>query len=305
MIRRTNPRAGAMLLAALPLALQLAAEARQSAPASSRPDSPEYFETSVRPVLAANCYDCHADERMGGLRLDSRDGLLKGGKSGPAIVPGDPEKSLMIQAVRQTRDTLKMPKGGRLKPAEIDALVEWVKAGAPWPSFAGASTAAASAPPSEGKPSPVASDARPGSSAPAYIITPVQRAFWSFQPLHVPPVPAVSHASWPKSDIDRFVLARLERAGLTPVRAADKRTLLRRATLDLIGLPPTADEIDAFEKDEAPDAFARVVDRLLASPRYGETWGRLWLDVARYGEDDYRSLDPKQRGYNPYPNAYL
>src|SRR5471030_1262803 len=307
MIRRTNVvRAGSMLLAALPLAIQIAAEARQTAaPASSRPEAPEYFEAYVRPVLAANCYDCHADERMGGLRLDSRDGLLKGGKSGPAIVPGDPEKSLMIQAVRQTRDTLKMPKGGRLKPAEIDALVEWVKAGAPWPSFAGASTAAASAPPSEGKPSPVASDARPGSSAPAYIITPVQRAFWSFQPLHVPPVPAVSHASWPKSDIDRFVLARLERAGLTPVRAADKRTLLRRATLDLIGLPPTAEEIEAFEKDASPDAFAAVVDRLLASPRYGETWGRLWLDVARYGEDDYRSLDPKQRGYNPYPNAYL
>src|SRR5207244_10549229 len=101
------------------------------------------------------------------------------------------------------------------------------------------------------------------------------------------------------------VLARLEGDGLTPVRAADKRALVRRATLDLIGLPPTAEEIEAFEKDEAPDAFAKVVDRLLASPQYGETWGRMWLDVARYGEDDYRSLDPMGRGYNPYPNAYL
>ena len=296
MIRRTTlSRAGAIILAALPLAFQIAAEARQTAAPAG---SPEYFEANVRPVLAANCYDCHADEKMGGLRLDSRDGLLAGGRSGPAIVPGDPEKSLLIQAVRQTRDTLKMPKGGRLKPAEIDALTEWVKAGAPWPTAAAGSTTTVNA--------PAASAAKPSStSSPAYVIKPEQRAFWSFQPIHASPAPAVSHTSWPKTEIDRYVLAHLERAGLAPVRAAAKRTLIRRATLDLIGLPPTADEIDAFEKDEAPDAFARVVDRLLASPRYGETWGRLWLDVARYGEDDYRSLDPKQRGYNPYPNAYL
>ena len=282
-------------MAALPLAFQIAAEARQTAAPAG---SPEYFEANVRPVLAANCYDCHADEKMGGLRLDSREGLLAGGRSGPAIVPGDPEKSLLIQAVRQTRDTLKMPKGGRLKPAEIDALTEWVKAGAPWPTAAAGSTITVNAPAaSAGKPS--------STSSPAYVIKPEQRAFWSFQPIHASPAPAVSHTSWPKTEIDRYVLAHLERAGLAPVRAAAKRTLIRRATLDLIGLPPTADEIDAFEKDEAPDAFARVVDRLLASPRYGESWGRLWLDVARYGEDDYRSLDPKQRGYNPYPNAYL
>ena len=137
------------------------------------------------------------------------------------------------------------------------------------------------------------------------MIKPEQRAFWSFQPIHAPPVPAVAHASWPKTNIDRFVLARLEKDGLSPVRAADKLTLIRRATLDLIGLPPTPEEIDAFEKDAAPDAFAKVVDRLLASPQYGEAWGRMWLDVARYGEDDYRSLDPKRRGFNPYPNAYL
>ena len=288
-----------MLLAALPLALQIAAEARQTPAApSSALRSPEYFEAFVRPVLAANCYDCHADEKMGGLRVDSREGLLNGGKSGPAIVPGDPEKSLLIQAVRQTRDTLKMPKGGKLKPAEIEALTEWVKAGALWPSAAAGSTTTGGAPAAlAGKPS--------APTSPAYVIKPEQRAFWSFQPIRDSPAPAVSHASWPKTDIDRFVLARLERAGLTPVRAADKRTLIRRATLDLTGLPPTPDEIDAFAKDETPDAFAKVVDRLLASPQYGETWGRLWLDVARYGEDDYRSLDPKRRGYNPYPNAYL
>jgi hypothetical protein len=129
--------------------------------------------------------------------------------------------------------------------------------------------------------------------------------FWSFQPLRKPPAPAVSNESWPKTDIDRFVLARLEKDGLAPVRATDKRTLIRRATLDLTGLPPSAEEIEAFEKDDAPDAFAKVIDRLLATPQYGETWGRMWLDVARYGEDDYRSLDPKGRGLNPYPNAYL
>jgi mono/diheme cytochrome c family protein len=245
MIRRTNAwRSAGLLVAALPLALQIAAEARQAAPpASASPSSADYFESAVRPLLAANCFDCHADERMGGLRLDSREGMLKGGRSGPAIVPGDPEKSLMIQAVRQTRETLKMPKGGRLKPAEIEALTEWVKAGALWPSFAAGSSATAASPPAAaGKPVPAAA-----SAAPAYVIKPEQRAFWSFQPLHAPPVPAVSHATWPKTDIDRFVLAHLEKSGLTPVRAADKRTLIRRATLDLTGLPPAPDEIEAFE----------------------------------------------------------
>ena len=287
----TLARAGSLILAALPLAFQIAAEARQARPPAAA--SPEFFEASVRPVLAANCYDCHGEEKMGGLRLDSREGLLKGGKSGPAIVPGDPEKSLLIVAVRQTRETLKMPKGGRLTPSEVEALAEWVKAGAPWPAVAPATTTTVS----------VATPA--AVTSPAYVIKPEQRAFWSFQPIHVTPAPEVSHRSWPKTDIDRYVLARLEKAGLVPVRAADKRTLLRRATLDLTGLPPTADEIDAFEKDDTPGAFAAVIDRLLASPQYGETWGRLWLDVARYGEDDYRSLDPKRRGYNPYPNAYL
>ena len=298
MIRRVTVRpAVVLILATLPLAIQMVAEARQSAQAPSS-SSRDFFEASVRPVLAANCYDCHADEKMGGLRLDSREGLVAGGKSGPAIVPGDPDKSLLIQAVRQTQ-ALKMPKGGRLTPAEIDALTAWVKAGAVWP------TAASGA--AQTRTSAAAAVDQPAASAsgPAYIIKPEQRAFWSFQPIRVPPVPAVSHTSWPKTDIDRYVLARLEKAGLAPVRAADKRTLIRRASLDLIGLPPTAEEIEAFEKDDSPAAFAAVVDRLLASPHYGETWGRLWLDVARYGEDDYRSLDPKRRGFNPYPNAYL
>ena len=294
-LRGIFSRLGWIVLAAAPLAAQIAGEARQTSQPS--PQTAEFFETNVRPVLAANCYDCHADGRMGDLRLDSREGLLKGGKSGPAIVPGDPEKSLLIQAVRQS-GALKMPKGGHLRPDEIDVLVAWVKAGAAWPSSsasAGASTATSS----------IATAGKPPSGVSTYIIKPEQRAFWSFQPIRKVAIPAVSHAAWAKTDIDRFVLARLEHEGLTPVHAADKLVLVRRATLELTGLPPTPDEIDAFEKDESPDAFAKVVDRLLASPRYGEAWGRLWLDVARYGEDDYRSLDPKQRGYNPYPTAYL
>jgi len=123
--------------------------------------------------------------------------------------------------------------------------------------------------------------------------------------LHPAPAPTVKNTRWPKTDIDRFILSRLEKEVLPPVGPADRRTLLRRATLDLIGVPPTAEEIEAFENDKALDAFAKVVDRLLASPQYGERWGRLWLDVARYGEDDYRSLDPMRRGFAPYPHAYL
>jgi hypothetical protein len=332
--RCTLKRIGWLLLAALPLGAEIAGEARQRPAAASAADSADFFEAKIRPLLAANCYDCHTEEHLGGLRLDSREAMLKGGKSGPAIVPGDPDRSLMIRAVRQI-DALKMPQGGRLAPDEVEALAAWVRAGAAWPTFAasaasvGRPESAASAA-SVGKPESAGSAASVGrpesavsaasvgkpasagtttgvakSTAPAYVIKPEQRAFWSFQPIHKPEVPSPKRAEWAKTDIDRFVLARLEQEGLTPVRAADKRTLIRRATLDLIGLPPTVEEIDAFEHDDSPDAFAHVVDRLLASPQYGEAWGRLWLDVARYGEDDYRSLDPQQRGYNPYPNAYL
>jgi hypothetical protein len=282
----------AWMVCAAPLALQLAVAAQQ-APAGAAQDT-DFFETKVRPVLAANCYECHTEMRNGGLRLDSREAMLKGGRTGPAIVPGDPDKSLLIQAVRQTNEKLKMPKGGRLAAGEIEALSEWVRAGAVWPAAAPVTTTTAAS-----------ASAASAKSTSTYVITPEQRNFWSFQPIHKPAIPAVSHASWPKNDIDRFILARLEQDGLAPVRAADKLTLIRRATIDLTGLPPTPDEIAAFEKDDAPDAFARVIDRLLESPRYGEAWGRLWLDVARYGEDDYRSLDPKGRGHNPYPNAYL
>ena len=168
-------------------------------------DDRHFFETKVRPVLANSCLDCHTDMRSGGLRLDSREAMLKGGKSGPALVPGDPEKSLLIQAVRQT-GALKMPKGGKLTAAEIDGLVEWVKNGAVWPSFAATTSVAASA----GTPAPAASP----TATSAYVISPERRAFWAFQPLRAPQPPLVKDASWARTDIDRFVLARLEREGL-------------------------------------------------------------------------------------------
>jgi hypothetical protein len=242
----------------------------------------DLFETKIRPVLATECFACHTESQLGGLRMDSREALLKGGKSGPAIVPGDPDKSLLVIAIRQTGE-LKMPKGGKLSPDKIDAIVQWIKAGAEWPSANQPST------PAKGE----------------FTIDAARRAFWSFRPLRPAPAPAVKDQRWPKTEIDRFILARLEQEGLAPVGPADRRTLLRRATLDLTGLPPTAEEIEAFENDKSPDAFVKVVDRLLASPHYGERWGRLWLDVARYGEDDYRSLDPMGRGFAPYPHAYL
>ncbi|MGA3190570.1 MAG: PSD1 and planctomycete cytochrome C domain-containing protein, partial [Bryobacteraceae bacterium] len=248
--------------------------------------APDYFELKIRPLLASNCYACHTDSALGGLRLDSRESMLKGGSRGPSLVPGDPDKSILIQAVRQTDPKLKMPMGAKLKDSEVEDLVAWVKAGAIWPKSA----------------APLTTSTKTGGK---YVIPPERRAFWSLLPLKDPQPPAVSDSKWVKSSIDRFILAHLEKDGMKPVRAANKHDLLRRATLDLTGLPPTPEEIEAFDKDASPDAFAKVVDRLLASPHYGERWGREWLDVARFGEDDYRSLNPFPRGYFPYANAYL
>ena len=248
--------------------------------------APDYFELKIRPLLATNCYACHTDSALGGLRLDSRESMLKGGSRGPSLVPGDPDKSILIEAVRQTDPKLKMPMGAKLKASEVEDLVAWVKAGAVWPKAAAPLTTTTK---TDGK----------------YVIPPERKVFWSLLPLKDPQPPAVKDAKWPKSPIDKFILARLEKDGMKPVRPASKHDLLRRATLDLTGLPPTPEEIAAFDKDNSPEAFAKVVDRLLASPHYGERWGREWLDVARFGEDDYRSLNPFPRGYFPYANAYL
>jgi cytochrome c553 len=282
-LRRSVVALAALVLLAAIAARQIGAQTPEQKPAMADEKSSEYFEARVRPILAANCYECHGDQASGGLRVDSREALLKGGDSGPAIVPGDPDKSLLIQAVKRLPDAPQMPSGRpKLKAEDIEVLVEWVRAGALWP----------------------ASTNKPVVPT-GMVVTAEHRAFWAFQPIKATPPPAVKDAAWPKTGIDRFVLARLEREGLRPVAAADKLPLLRRVTLDLTGLPPTPEEVDAFLADKSPNAYAKVVDRLLASPRYGETWGRMWLDVARFGEDDYRSLDPSGTGRASYPNAYL
>jgi hypothetical protein len=225
--------------------------------------SAEYFEMKVRPTLAKNCFACHTTTKMGGLDMQSRETLLRGGNSGPAIRPGDPDGSLLIQAVRQTHDRIKMPPGARLPAAEIEALGSWVRDGAIWPEHA--STA----------------PSKPG----AGIITAEQRSWWAFQPVRKPQPPAVKDQRWARTPIDQFILAKLEEKKLRPVPPADRRTLIRRATYDLTGLPPTPEEMTAFLQDRSPAAFEKVIDRLLASPRYGERWGRYWLDIARYSDD--------------------
>ncbi|MBI2687934.1 MAG: PSD1 domain-containing protein [Acidobacteria bacterium] len=248
------------------------------------PESPDFFETKVRPVLATNCFGCHTESAMGGLRLDSGEAMAKGGKRGKAVIAGDPGKSLLISAIKHTDPNLKMPMGNKLKDAQIADLEAWVKAGAQWPK--------------------ATVSAVPKSAGGKFLLRPESRNFWSFQPLKDPAPPAVKDGKWTRTTIDKFILARLERDGIKPVKQASKRDLIRRAALDLTGLPPTFEEIESFEKDSSPDAFAKVVDRLIASPHYGERWGRVWLDVARYGEDDYRSLNPFPRGFRPYPNAF-
>jgi hypothetical protein len=235
----------------------------------------DLFETRIRPLFAQKCYGCHAEAKLGGLRLDTREGFQKGGKAGAVAVPGDPERSLIVKALRYTDAKLKMPPAGRLTNDQIAAVESWIKLGAVWPETAAVS------------------------KQPQYRITPEQRRFWSFQPVRDVAPPAVRNARWCRNGIDRFVLAKLEAAGLEPVVEADKRTLIRRVTLDLTGLPPTSEEVIAFERDRSAGAFARVVDRLLASPRYGERGGRLWLDVARYSDD---RLDSERDNF--YENSF-
>ena len=243
----------------------------QPAPASDG----AFFETKIRPLFVENCYACHTEARMGGLQLDSREHFLKGGKSGAVVVAGDPDASLLVKALRYDFNP-KMPPTGKLRADQIAAVEAWVKAGAVWPQ-----------------------NEKTVSKSPAYRITAEQRAFWSFQPVKATPAPDAKGSQWARTEIDRFIAARLEARGLHPVRPADRRTLIRRASYDLTGLPPTPEEVDAFEHDRSADAFAKVVDRLLASPRYGERWGRLWLDVARYSDD---RLDSERD--NPYPASF-
>ena len=226
----------------------------------------EFFERRIRPIFVNNCYECHsagAEPLRGGLLLDSRAGIIKGGDSGPAIYPGLPDASRLIQAVRHSDPDLSMPPKRKLAALEIADLEQWIRMGAP---------------------DPRTNDTVAVVKARSAINWEEAREWWSFQPLDPGKIPDHKEKNWPANDLDRFILARLEKAGLEPAAEADKRVLIRRATYDLTGLPPRPEDIEEFVNDQSPDAFAKVVDRLLESPQYGERWGRHWMDVIRYAD---------------------
>lgn len=232
----------------------------------------DHFESKVRPILIQSCIKCHGPEKQkGGLRLDSKAGWQTGGENGPAIKPGKPEESLLIKAVRGADGTAQMPPNGKLTPAEIAALVQWVKDGAVDPRDGG--------------------PARLGGMTLAEA-----RKWWAFQPVSRPAIPKTKTPT--ANPIDAFIVARLEAKGLKLSPPADKRTLIRRATYDLTGLPPTPEEVEAFLKDTSPNAYEKLIDRLLASPAYGERWGRHWLDLVRYADSAGENSD------HPLPHAW-
>ena len=248
-----------------------------SPPAESSPEFTaeqlEFFEKKVRPVLVENCFGCHGPEQQkGGLRLDSRALVLKGGETGSAVVPGKPDDSELVAAIRYDANGYQMPPAGKLPQPAIDALTAWVRMGAPWPAAPG------NAPDSP-------------DNAPDAFDLEERAGHWSFQPVRRPRLPAVQQTSWPRNPVDHFVLARMEAAGLSPAERAGRRTLIRRVTFDLTGLPPTPAEVDAFLADDAPGAWERLVDRLLESPQYGERWARHWLDLVRFAETAGHEFD--------------
>ncbi|WZO96734.1 DUF1549 domain-containing protein [Isosphaeraceae bacterium EP7] len=237
-----------------------------------------FFEEKVRPILVSQCLKCHGpDKQKSGLRVDGLASMLSGGDSGPAVVPGKPGESLLIAAIGYEDDAYKMPPAKKLAPEEIEALTTWVETGAHWP---GGGVAAGSAPPVAG-----------GLRRPGDPITQADREHWAFRPIKADAVPTPADATWASSPIDRFILSKLDTKGLTPNPPASKQEFLRRATYDLTGLPPTPAEVAAFLADDSPEAFERVVDRLLASNHYGEKWGRHWLDLVRYAETNSYERD--------------
>jgi hypothetical protein len=227
-----------------------------------------FFTSRIRPVFAETCWKCHGEkEPRGGLRLDSRSAALQGGDNGPALVPGEPNKSLLIQVLRHSHNEIKMPPGKRLPDAVVNDFATWVKNGAAWPR----------------------GDAGVGAAT-------AQRS-WAFKPIpRGEPPPNLD--GWSDHPLDRFLRAKQRPRGLWPMGPADRRTLIRRVTFDLLGLPPTPQEVEAFLADRSPDAWARLVDRLLASPHYGERWGRHWLDTVRYADTGGFEAD------HLYPNAW-
>ena len=270
----------------LPLAmLALAPAVGRSQDASASKEVPqnenaaiEFFEKKVRPLLIDNCYNCHSanTNSKAELRVDDRNGLLTGGNSGAAIIPGNPDASLLIKAVSYTDGKLKMPPNKQLTAEQVADLRQWIQNGAAWPQ----------------------AELPLDQSQKSEVYAKLKQEHWAWQPLKVIAVPELANADWARDDLDRFVLAKLNEQGLKPTNDADKVALIRRVTFDLTGLPPSVEDIDAFLAETSPDAFARVVDRLLASTAFGERWGRHWLDVARYGESTGSSRNI------PYPQAW-
>jgi hypothetical protein len=231
----------------------------------------EFFETKVRPLLVSKCYSCHTASQSGGLRLDSRDAMMKGGKDGAVVDLSHPDASLLVKAIHYQDASLQMPPAKQMEPAEVAVLEEWIKGGAFWPG---------------------------GSSKPSGLkVTAKDREFWAYKVPVAPAVPEVA-GKWAYNDLDRFILANLNANKIRPVRDADKRTLQRRVTFDLTGLPPTPQEVSAFMADKSRDAYPKLVERLLASKAYGERWGRIWLDVVRYSDTSSNSAD------FPIPDIY-
>ena len=258
------------------------ARSAEPEPAAITPEQERFFEEKVRPVLASRCLECHGEKKQeSGLRLDSRQAVIAGGDSGErAVVPHEPDRSLLVKAINHAGD-YHMPPTTKLPDEQIAALTEWVKLGVPWPAT---------------------------SATPKAILSAADRAahdrqtHWAYQPVARPAIPAVRDAAWPTSPLDALTLSKLDNAGLTPSPVADRRTLIRRLSFDLLGLPPTPEEVEAFLADQSPDAYERLVDRLLACPHYGERWGRHWLDVARYADTKGYAF-AKERRY-PYSYTY-
>lgn len=246
------------LLSALPLAAAAA-----DAPNDLTSEQTDYFNKKVLPVLKQRCFECHSHEAgkiKGGLVVDSRDGMRKGGDTGPAVVPQKLKDSLLITSVRWDDPDFQMPPKEKLPDGEIKMFEEWIKMGAPDPRKA------------------------PAMVGNQQAIAAKSRDHWAFKPIGNPSLPEVKDKAWPKTAVDNFILAKLESKGIKPSAPTDRQTLIRRVTYDLTGLPPTAEEVRAFIEDKSPDAYAKVVDRLLASPHFGERWARYWLDVARYAD---------------------
>ncbi|MBC8167948.1 MAG: DUF1549 domain-containing protein, partial [Bryobacteraceae bacterium] len=249
-----------------------------SAAQAGTPEQTEFFEKKVRPLLVAQCQGCHnAKVKTSGLDLSTSVGFAQGGASGTLISKEDPKNSLLLQVVSYDAH-LKMPPMGKLKEEDQAVLKQWVQSGATWPGEQAGEA--------------------PKAAAAGRQVTDLERNFWAFRPVQKMQPPAVKNTAWAASPIDRFVLAKLEEKGLRPAPPADRLALLRRVTFDLTGLPPSAQEIANFTSDSSPEAYAKVVDRLLASPRYGEKWGRNWLDIARYADSTGNDEDHR------YPHAW-